>query len=105
MKTMLRAMAWVGVLAVGSLGASKAQAQGFGFSYASPGFGLSVGNAAPYYGGAYGPYPAVAPVPVFVPRPVYAPVPYAPVPYAVGRPYYGGGYYGGYYPGHHYYRR
>ena len=49
MKTIMRSVAWAGVLAIGALGLGtpKAQAQAFGFSYASPGFGISVGNGGP----------------------------------------------------------
>ena len=50
MKTFLQTLTWVGVLSVGSLGlgASQAKAQGFGFSYASPGFSVGVGRPAYY---------------------------------------------------------
>ena len=79
----------------GGLGASSAPAQGFGFSYNSPGFSLGLGQNA-YYGGGY--YPVA---PVVVPRPiVVAP----PIAYGA-RPYYGGygyGYRGPYHGGYGY---
>lgn len=105
MKT--RMFSWFGPAAVllAGLGAPapEAAAQGFGFSYNSPGLSIGVNQPA-YYGGYY-------PAPVVVPRPVVVappPVVVAPPPVVVApRPYYGGygyrgpyghgpyGYYGG----------
>jgi hypothetical protein len=105
MKTSLRTLAVVVLLTGGGIagGMSRAHAQAFGFSYAQPGFGLSVGTGPVFPG-----YPAVAPAPVVVPAaPVVVPPPIVIArPLVVPRPYYGGYYYGGYRPyPYRYYRR
>ena len=80
---------WPGGRSRGDPGRShrpKAEAQGFGFSYNSP--GLSIGVNQPAYYGGYYPAPVIVPRPVVIPQPLIIP----------GRPYYGGayGYRGGY---------
>jgi hypothetical protein len=110
MNVQFRALALAGILAVMfvGLGASRAQAQGYGVNINVPGFSMSVGGGIP---GAYGIYApgvsVVAPSPVVVGSsyPVYTPY-YAPRAYVVPRTYYYGapyyGYSGGWYrPYHH----
>jgi hypothetical protein len=109
MNASLRTLAVMAVVAGGGLfvGTSRAHAQAFGFSYAQPGFGLSVGTG-PYGGAVFPGYPAVVPAPVVVPpAPVVVPPPVIVArPLLVPRPYYGGYYYGGYRPyPYRYYRR
>jgi hypothetical protein len=93
MKTSLRTLAAV-VVAGGMFGlaTSRAHAQAFGFNYAQPGFGMSMGTG-PFGGGAvFGGYPAVVPAPVVAP-PVIVPAPViVPRPVFVARPFYGGVY-------------
>jgi hypothetical protein len=99
MKTSLRMLAVVVVLAGAEFGmaTSRAHAQAFGFSYAQPGFGLSVGTG-PYGGAVFPGYPAVAPA-VVAPAPVVVPAPIVvPRPVLVPGPFYGGAYYGAYRP-------
>jgi hypothetical protein len=93
MKTSLRTLAAV-VVAGGMLGmgTSRAHGQAFGFSYAQPGFGMSVGTG-PFGGGAvFAGYPAVVPAPVIAP-PVVVPAPVVVArPLVVPRPFIGGVY-------------
>jgi hypothetical protein len=114
MKTSLRTLAVIAVVAGGTMaaGTSRVHAQAFGFSYAQPGLGISVGTGP--YGGVFPGYPGVVPAPVVAPvAPVVAPVVPLVVPpvvvarpLVVARPFYGVPYYGGYRPyPHHYYRR
>ncbi len=99
---------WVGlaVVLVGSLvgGTSVAQAQGFGFSYNSPGFSLGINQPA-YYGGYYPVAPVVVPRPIVVAPGYYGPRPFYPsYGYGYGYGYRGPHHYGGGYgyPHHHY---
>jgi hypothetical protein len=110
MKTPLRTVAVMALVAGGvvAAGTSRAHAQAFGFSYAQPGFGLSVGTG-PYGVAAFPGYPAVVPAPVVAAAPVVVPPPLVVArPLVVPGPYYGAYYRGGYRPypyPYRYYRR
>jgi len=118
MRTIMKSAVLTAVVALGTMGASKAQAQGFGLGIVTPGAAIGISSGyygagyAPMYGGGYGggygmpysqgygggywpgyggvtPYAVAAPV-VIQPRVI------------VQRPIYGGGYRGvgpGYYGG------
>ena len=99
MKTILRALTFLGVVGVTGLGfgAKPAQAQ-VSVGIATPGFALGVGPGAGFVaGGVYPGYPVVAPV-VVAPRPVFVPRPY--YGYGYGPRPYPGGFHGGYYGPH-----